>query len=229
MLDTIREYAAERLAEMPEAARIRGAHAATFWPLAEAAGWPQAGLTEREWLERLDTEHNNIRAAISWYRQHDPPAALGLAASMSAFWSLRGHYTEGRQRLGELLGLAGEPSMARVSALNGAGWLAIDQGDHAEAARLLGESIGLSRQLGDLAGEGIATMYLGRCKLSSLRIAEAAPDVERAAALLREAGDQPAIASQPVLLAACSRSSPASWRPRAIPSPGPRPCAPSWA
>ena len=194
MLETIREYAAERLAESPEAARIRAAHARAFDELARAGGWPRPGLTEREWLERLDTEHNNIRAAISWYRQHDPPAALGLAASMSVFWSLRGHYTEGRQRLGELLSLAGEPSTARVSALNGAGWLAIDQGDHAEAARLLGESIGLSRQLGDLAGEGIATMYLGRCKLSSLRIAEAAPDVERAAALLREAGDQPGIA-----------------------------------
>ena len=63
---------------------------------------------------------------------------------MAAFWSLRGHHTEGRQRLGELLGLVPDESMARVSALNGAAWLAIDQGDYAEAADLLGESIGLS-------------------------------------------------------------------------------------
>ena len=194
MLETIREYAAERLAASPEAPRVRDAHAAAFDELVQAGGPPRSGLAEREWLERLDIEHNNIRAAISWYRQHDPPAALSLAASMSAFWSLRGHYTEGRQRLGELLSLVPEPSTARVSALNGAGWLAIDQGDHAEAARVLSESIELSRQLSDTVGEGIATMYLGRCKLSSLRIAEAAPDVERAAALLSEAGDQPGMA-----------------------------------
>lgn len=113
---------------------------------------------------------------------------------MSAFWSLRGHDTEGRQRLGDLLGRVPGPGMARVSALNGAGWLAIDQGDYAHAADLLGESIGLSRTLGDTLGEGIATVYLGRCKMSSGRILEGALDVERAATLVNEAGDRPAIA-----------------------------------
>ena len=160
MLETIREYAAERLDQMPEADRARGAHAAAFLALVEADGRPHAGLARKEWLERLDAEHNNIRAALGWYREHDPPAALRLAASMSAFWSLRGHHTEGRQRLGELLGLVPDENMARVSALNGAGWLAIDQGDYAEAARLLGESIRIGRALGDTVGEGIATVYL---------------------------------------------------------------------
>ncbi len=84
--------------------------------------------------------------------------------------------------------------MARVSALNGAAWLAIDQGDYADAAGLLGESIGLSRTLGDTVGEAIATVYLGRCKMSSRDLAAGAPDVERAAALVNEAGDRPAIA-----------------------------------
>jgi predicted ATPase/DNA-binding CsgD family transcriptional regulator len=194
MLETIREYAAERLDQMPEADRARGAHAAAFLELAEDGGRPQAGMAKKEWLERLETEHNNIRAALSWYREHDPPAALCLAASMPAFWSLRGHHTEGRQRLGELLGLVPGESMTRVSALNGAGWLAIDQGDYAEAARMLGESIRIGRALGDTVGEGIATAYLGRCELSRLQIAEAGPDVERAAALLARSGDRPAIA-----------------------------------
>ena len=194
MLETIREYAAERLAAMPEAERARGAHAAAFLALVEADGRPHAGLAKKEWLERVEVEHNNVRAALSWYRRHDPSAALRLAASMSAFWSLRGHHTEGRQRLGELLGLVPGPSMARVSALNGAAWLAIDQGDYARAADLLGESIGLSRTLGDKVGEGIATVYLGRSKMSSGRILEGAPDVERAATLVNEARDRPAIA-----------------------------------
>jgi predicted ATPase len=194
MLETIREYAAERLDRMPEADRARGAHAAAFLAQVEADGRPHAGMAKKEWLERVDTEHNNIRAALGWYRAHDPPAALRLAASMSAFWSLRGHHTEGRQRLGELLGMVPDPIMARASALNGAAWLAIDQGDYAPAAGMLEESIGLSRALGDPVGEGIATVYLGRCKMSSLRIAEAVPDVERAVALVNDAGDRPAIA-----------------------------------
>jgi predicted ATPase/DNA-binding CsgD family transcriptional regulator len=194
MLETIREYADERLDQMPEADRIRDAHAAAFLAMVEAGGRPQAGLAKKEWLERLETEHNNIRAALSWYVRHDRPAALRLAASMSAFWSLRGHHTEGRQRLGELLGLVPDEGITRVSALNGAAWLAIDQGDYTHAAGMLGESIGLSRTLKDMVGEGIATVYLGRCKLSSQRIAEAAPDVERAVALLSAAGDRQAIA-----------------------------------
>jgi predicted ATPase/DNA-binding CsgD family transcriptional regulator len=194
MLETIREYAAERLDQMPEADQARGAHAAALLALVGTGGRPHAGLAKKEWLERLETEHNNIRAALSWYREHDPPAALRLAASMSAFWSLRGHHTEGRQRLSALLGLVLDESTARVSALNGAAWLAIDQGDYAGAARMLGESIRISRALDDGVSEGIATVYLGRCKLSRLQITEAVPDVERAAALLAGSGDQAAIA-----------------------------------
>ena len=130
MLETIREYAAERLDAMPEAERARGAHAAAFLALVEADGRPHAGLARKEWLERVETEHNNIRAALSWYRRNDPAAALRLAAAMSAFWSLRGHHTEGRQRLGDLLRVVSDNSKTRVSALSGAAWLAIDQGDY---------------------------------------------------------------------------------------------------
>ena len=194
MLETIREYAAERLAAMPEAEPARAAHAAAFLALVEAGGRPHAGLARKEWLERVDAEHNNIRAALRWHRQHDPPAALRLAGAMSAFWSLRGHHTEGRQRLGDLLGLVSDASTARVSALNGAAWLAIDQGDYPVAAGLLGESIGLSRTLGDTVGEAIASVYLGRCEMSRLDIASGAPHVERAVALVSETGNRPATA-----------------------------------
>ena len=194
MLETIREYAAERLEAMPEAERARSAHAAAFLALVETGGRPHAGLARKEWLERVDAEHNNIRAALGWYRERDPRAALRLAASMSAFWSLRGHHTEGRQRLGELLSLVPEPGAARGSALNGAGWLAIDQGDYADAAAMLGESIELSHALGDTVGEAIATVYLGRCQMSRRDIAGGAPHVERAVELVSQAGDGPATA-----------------------------------
>jgi predicted ATPase/DNA-binding CsgD family transcriptional regulator len=192
LLETIREFAAERLNRMPEAARVRAAHAAAFLALVEADGRLQPGLARKDWLERVEDEHNNIRAAIGWYREHAPPAALRMAAAMTAFWSLRGHHTEGRQRLDELLALVAEPSLARVSALNGAAWLAIDQGDYVHGAGLLGESIGLGRALGDTVGEAIATVYLGRCKMSSLDTAAGAPDVQRAVALVSQTGDGPA-------------------------------------
>jgi len=195
MLETIREFAAERLAGTPEqAARLRGAHAAAFLSMAGAAGRPLTGRGQRDWLDRLDLEHNNLRAAIDWYRQEDPPAALRMAAAMSLFWSLRGHYTEGRQRLRELLGLAPEENTVRVRALNGGAWLAIDQGDYPDADRLLCESTELSRRLNDKAGEGMAAVFLSRSLLASGQVAEAAPYPDQAFALLTEAEDRPGIA-----------------------------------
>jgi non-specific serine/threonine protein kinase len=113
---------------------------------------------------------------------------------MSAFWSLRGHHTEGRERLADLLGLVTGGSTARVTALNGAGWLAIDQGDYTQADRLLGESIGISQAEPDLLGEGMATVYLGRSQLSRMRVAAAGPLIERAVTLLADSGDQAAVA-----------------------------------
>jgi predicted ATPase/DNA-binding CsgD family transcriptional regulator len=194
MLETIRGFAAERLAGAPEAARLRAAHAAAFLALAEDAAGPLTGLGQREWLERLDVEHNNIRAAIDWYRLQDPPAALRLAAAMSWFWSLHGHYTEGRQRLRLLLGLACSQDTLRVRALNGGAWLALDQGDYADADRLLSESTELSRRLGDKVGEGMSAVFGCRSMVSTDRVAEAAPYAERALAVLTEAGDRPGIA-----------------------------------
>ncbi len=180
MLETIREFAAERLAGTPEAARLRGAHAASFLALAGEAGRPLTGLGQKDWLERLDVEHNNIRAAIDWYRQEDPPAALRLAAVMWLFWSLHGHFTEGRQRLRQLLGLVPNQTTVRVRALNGAAWLAIDQGDYPDADRLLSESTELSGRLNDKVGEGMAAAFLCRSMLSSDRVAEAAQYSQRA-------------------------------------------------
>ena len=194
MLETIREFAAERLAGTPDAARLRGAHAAAFLALAMDPWRPLTGQGQKDWLERLDVEHNNIRAAIDWYRQEDPPVALRLAAAMSMFWSLRGHYTEGRQRLRQLLELVSDQTTVRVRALNGAAWLAIDQGDYPDADRLLSQSSELSRRLNDKAGEGMAAAFLCRSMLSSDRVAQAAPYGEHALAMLTEADDRPGTA-----------------------------------
>jgi predicted ATPase len=120
MLETIREFATERLAEMPEAVRIRDSHSAGFLALAEQAPRPGTGLDEKEWFDWLELEHNNVRAAIEWYRRESSADALRLAAAMSNFWSWRGHFTEGRERLRALLDIVADASPTRVRALNGA-------------------------------------------------------------------------------------------------------------
>ncbi len=194
MLYMVREYAAERLAEMPERARVKEAHAATFLTLAEAAMHGLRGPGELEWLDRLEVEHQNIRAAIDWYAQHEPCDAVRLAAAMSRFWGVRGHFTEGRRRLTALLELCGDGTSTRVKALTGAASLAIDQGDRAEARDLLGEAIQLSQQLGYRRGEATALVYLGRSLIAGGYPAEAGPYVDRALQLLHQEDDPTAVA-----------------------------------
>ena len=200
MLYMVREYAAERLAEMPERARIEAGHAATFLAMAQAAGRGLRGPGEQEWLERLEVEHQNIRAAIDWYTQHEPGDALRLAAAMSRFWGVRGHFTEGRQRLRALLGMTGDATSTRIKALNGAASLAIDQGDRTDARDLLCQSIRLSQELGDRRGEATALVFLGRSLIASGRPAEASPHIERALQLL-EGPDDPATVAIALLYA----------------------------
>ena len=102
-------------------------------------------------------------------------SALRLAAAMSRFWGVRGRFTEGRRRLRALLDACEDATATRVKALNGAASLAIDQGDHADARDLLGESIRLSQELGYRRGEVTALVYLGRSLIASGRPGEAGP------------------------------------------------------
>jgi predicted ATPase/DNA-binding CsgD family transcriptional regulator len=195
VLATVREYAAERLAELPERDRVEAAHAATFLALAETASGELRGPGEREWLDRLEAEHQNIRAALDWYQRHEPAEALRLAAAMSRFWGVRGHFTEGRQRLNALLDLCGDRTSTRVRALNGAGSLATDQGDYLDAHALLSESIRLSQELGYRRGEATALVYLGRSLIADERPAEAGPHVERALEMLEPLDDPASLAN----------------------------------
>jgi non-specific serine/threonine protein kinase len=195
MLETIREFAAERLSEMPESQEIRARHAAEFLAMAERAERELRGPGEKWWLERLDLEHNNLRAAMDWYCETAPSNALRIAAVLADyFWGRRGHFTEGRERLAALLALTPDESPTRASALTGAGWLAIDQGDFAEASRLLHESLELNRRLGNKHGEGLAMLYLARSKIASMRVEEATAEVDAAVKLLQAANHPPSIA-----------------------------------
>jgi predicted ATPase/DNA-binding CsgD family transcriptional regulator len=188
MLETVREFAAEQLGTMPEAAAIRAAHAAQFGRLAKDLARPPC-WPARDGLDLLALEHDNFRAALHWYRRKDPSAALRLANRLTAFWSARGHFTEGRQCLGELLELVPDDDPGRVDALNGAAWIATDQGDRTSAIPLLDESIDRAHATNDLAREATALYYRGRAKQIIGDPAGGGADIARALGLQTGADD----------------------------------------
>lgn len=156
MLETLREYALQRLTTSGEEEAIRRAHAEYFLALAEAGDVQLRGPEQTEWLERLETEHGNFRAAMSWALvQGEVELGLRLAGELGWFWELHGHYTEGRERLASALALypprsaqEGRTAVA-ARALNSAGRLAYDQGDIRNGRILLDEALSIATELDD--------------------------------------------------------------------------------
>ena len=193
MLETVREFAAEQLAELPGHDRVRAAHASAFRALAEDLPRPPAG-PGRVGLDLLEREHDNFRAALDRYAAMEPGTALRLANRLTAFWSIRGHFSEGRRRLADLLERVPDDDPERVDALNGAAWLATDQGDRAAAVPLLDETLARARAAGDLAGEATVLYYRGRAT-AMLGDPAGRADIERALELQIEAGDDTGVAA----------------------------------
>lgn len=153
MLATIQEYGLERLAVAGEGAATRQAHAAYFLALAEQA-WPafrrRAG--QEPWLDRLEAERGNLRAALTWLDERgDAAGLLRLAGALSWFWYIRGPLGEGRSWLGRALAIqdAEPPWASRARAMVGAGLLAHFQGDDARARTWLEASLAGSSALDD--------------------------------------------------------------------------------
>jgi len=163
VLETLRAYGLEQIHRESAAAQARDAHARYYRQLAAAAA---AGLRSVElaiWLDRLDTEHGNLRAAMEWsLSSGDDETAAGIAAALYAFWDLRGYYAEGRNWLRRVLAEERQltPAM-RAKALMGAATLAVIQGDLEEAAATAQNAAELSRASGDGAGLSHALQYLG--------------------------------------------------------------------
>jgi tetratricopeptide (TPR) repeat protein len=153
MLQTIREYASEKLEESGEAEAIGRAHAEFFLALAEEAEPQLQGPKEVEWLERLEVEHDNMRAALSWTRERgEVELSLRLAAALWPFWEARGYYGEGRTWLEDALEKKGRASVAvRANALKAVGWIAHAQidVDRAEVAAREGLELSAEAEIGD--------------------------------------------------------------------------------
>jgi ATP/maltotriose-dependent transcriptional regulator MalT len=191
MLETVHEYAREKLEESGEAEELRMLHAQYFLSLAEEAEPGVEGVQQAAWLERLEVEHDNLRAVLSWSLENEQAElALRLCGALWRFWYLGGHLSEGRRWLEEALAQGEEKDSAlRAKALGGAGHLAWGQGDFERAAALREEGLKLFRQLGDKAG--IAASLNGLSYVSRMRgdYATAGAMCEEALAIHRELDD----------------------------------------
>jgi predicted ATPase len=160
MLETIREYATERLEESGEAEERHRRHAQHFLALAEEAE-QHAREYSKEWLELLEREHDNLRAALDRFEAlGESQLALRLAGALSEFWGIRGHFTEGRRRLWNALRADERPTAARAKGLNGAADLAT-AGDVDSARLWVEEALSIHRELGDPRGIAESLLILG--------------------------------------------------------------------
>jgi tetratricopeptide (TPR) repeat protein len=185
LLETVRDYGRERLAEAGDAEHIRRRHRDWFLGLVERAGQHLfGGPQQAAWLSRLDDELDNVRAALEW-SQLDPGAAeasLRLAVGMWRFCEIRGYLTQGRKWLEPALaGVQGAVSEIAANGLTGAGILAYLQGDYAAAFAFHQESLRQHRELGSLRSIAYALSNLGH-------VAGELQDYERARAYYDEAG-----------------------------------------
>jgi hypothetical protein len=161
MLETIRDYAAERLEQSGEGEELRRRHAQHFLALAEEA-WPNLQGSSGAWLERLAREHDNVRAALDRLEASgESELVLRLAGAVSRFWYLRGHLTEGRRRLEDALRAEARPTAARAKTLNGASMMAAVGGDVATARLRAEQGLALHRTLGDERGIAHSGFLLG--------------------------------------------------------------------
>ena len=197
MLETIREYALEKLEASGEEALTKRAHAAYCLVLAEEEVTEQSGAEGAEWLERFASEHDNFRAGLEWLTETgDAEWGLRLGAALFRFWEMREYLTEGRDRLGKLLKLAGAaaPTKARARALFAAGVLAGEQGHYDSADALMRENLDIARQLRDTQGVAVSLNALAVNARDRGDLAVARSLFEESLVMWRELDDSKAVA-----------------------------------
>ena len=191
MLDTIREYALERLEASGEEQELRRRHAEYIVELAEEAEPVILGVSPGEWLHRLEEEHDNIRAALAWLEEaRETQLALRLGGALWEFWCLRGHAVEGTRRLEHLRQLDQRPTLARAKVLTGSAHLAPQVGEDGLAEQRAKESLDLYRELGDPWGIAYAEWQYAALFTERGDFRTALPLIEESVDRLREVGDE---------------------------------------
>lgn len=153
-LETIRQYAREKLFDTAEVASMRDKHLAYFVEIAERAEVELQGRAQKKWLTRLEAEHDNLRAALEWSLKSQPEAGLRIASALRDFWDTHGHLTEARKWLGTFVDATKDipPTHLRVKALFAAMWFAARQTDLEWSQTYLKEELALAESLDDAWG-----------------------------------------------------------------------------
>jgi len=189
MLDTVREYGQQRLRETGGVRALRRRHRAFY---AQMAARPDAlGPRQLEWIDALDADHENLRAALEYGLSETVEAAAGLAMACDLwlYWETRGHLTEGRRHMDGLLARVEGFCTLRSRGLWAAGYLALVQGDVPTASRLLDAALRTAKDQGDPYAVAYASQFLGRAVWFHGDPARGLALTEDALALHRAAGD----------------------------------------
>ncbi len=163
MLETIREYALEQLVARGEEAALRAKHAVYYLTFAEAAH-PKLDTSEQEaWLDRLEAEHDNLRAALTWALERgETELAVRLSTALWRFWEMRGYFTEGRRWLSAVLDQDHEVDVTlQAAAYSAAGTMAYHGRDHAQAIQWHQHALDLYRSLDNKPGIAFALNNIG--------------------------------------------------------------------
>jgi predicted ATPase/serine/threonine protein kinase/DNA-binding CsgD family transcriptional regulator len=208
LLETIREYGLEALEASGEMEVTRQAHAAHYLRLVELAEQAFDGPQQAAWLERLEREHDNLRAALRWSLERGEAGqsmelAMRLGSALWLFWLVRGHSTEGRTFLERALAGSqqGVAASVRAKALGAAAGLAFNQDDMDRGEALCQESLALHRELGDAVGIAASLYKLGLAAKTGGNFPRARSLIEEAQALWRQLDDRNAVARSLVDLA----------------------------
>ena len=192
MLETLREYALDKLQQSGAAAATGSRHCEHFFSLAKQARDGLQGAQQALWVQRVETDLDNLRAAMALARQGgaEPLLAAKLAVALQGFWVLRAYLSEGREHIRAALALPAVQAsdMARAHTLYVGAVLADAQGDPAEAERLLETSLVLRRGLGDTAGTANTLSTLALARLATGQAAAALAAEQEALPLFRLLG-----------------------------------------
>ena len=195
LLEVVREYALEILEASGEAEAIRKNHAAFFLAVAKEAEPHFFDEQGTNWLNRLEEEHDNLRAALSWSATSDAETAINLAAAMRTFWILHSHLTEGRKWLETALERSDDaPSALRFKLLHGLGQAAMYQGDTETARKMYEESLAVSKAAGDKRQIALSNRGLGALAKQQGDFTTARKFIEEGLKISRELNDKFGIA-----------------------------------
>jgi len=198
LLETVRQFGQEQLIDGDDVAALRTRHRDHFLEMAEAATKRLLGVDQVDWLNRLDCDYENLRAALEWSLTcPDSEKGLRLCGAMRRFWNARGRYIEGRQWCARSLAKTGAErrTSERANALNTAGSLALGQSDYRASVEAAQESLEISRELNDRTGIANSLNILGLVASNRGQFALANTLHEESLAITRELRDDLGVAA----------------------------------